>query len=241
MVTTGCKLIGTSFEIQVQFILAFVSGICLITKWQCEKYPNKRTCKIFSLDVSKQGFSGILAHFLNMLFAYMFSKLYNDTDPCSWYFISFSFDTLLGLYIAYKLLEQITNYYSNNIYLKESGNYNENEREDCGSVCKVWSVQTSVWCGIVIISRLIVAFILLILSYLLKYIADLISIIFMGHPKSLLIFVMIVCPGFMNLTQILIQDHILKRKTNNGLLDQEIVDNNSLIEDDELNNPKLNI
>ena len=57
-------------------------------------------------------------------------------------------------------------------------------------------------------------------------IANGISSIFTDNPKLLLLFVMVICPGIMNLIQVWIQDNILKKqKTNNLEINRSLINN----------------
>ena len=98
---------------------------------------------------------------------------------------------------------------------------------------KTWGVQTLAWLLIIFISRLFIGFILWAGRGFFSKIANGVAGGFVGHPRSLLIFVMIICPGIMNIIQTWIQDQILKKKgSRRGLLDHQLINNDGIGDDD---------
>lgn len=218
---TGCKLYGSFFENAVQFSMAIFAMLTLIIKWQFEEEIHRRTWKIFLLDSSKQGLSGLIAHFMNMLIAFLMFKHFSNTDECGWYFVSFFMDTILGTYITYELMNLLSFWAKKNkfVNLEESGNYGDsNYFKD---ILYIWFIQVFSWCTIITISRIFVGFIVFLFSPILLFVADGISLLFTNHPNLLFICVMVICPGLLNIIQIWIQDYILMKKININTEDSE--------------------
>jgi hypothetical protein len=59
--------------------------------------------------VSKQIVSAAIAHFLNVILAFILSKN-NDTDECVWYFVNIFIDTTFGVFICFFLMKLVNNY-----------------------------------------------------------------------------------------------------------------------------------
>jgi hypothetical protein len=223
---SGCKLIGSVFEDGVQLLLGIFAFMTLLIKWRCEKPNLRRDVKIFLLDGSKQGISSLFAHGANMLIAMGLSDIVVDTDQCAWYFVSYFLDTILGVGLAYLLLQYLT-YIANKKnweMLMESGDYGISG--DNNKILKYWGVQLISWIGIICVSRLFTGIVLLIFRGGFANIANGIASLFSNNPKMLLVFVMVICPGIMNLIQVWIQDNILKKKVNReGILDRQLLNN----------------
>ena len=223
---SGCKLIGSVFEDGVQLLLGIFAFMTLLIKWRCEKPNLRRDVKIFLLDGSKQGISSLFAHGANMLIAMGLSDIVVDTDQCAWYFVSYFLDTILGVGLAYLLLQYLT-YIANKKnweMLMESGNYGISG--DNNKILKYWGVQLISWIGIIGISRLFTGIVLLIFRGGFANIANGIASLFSNNPKMLLVFVMVICPGIMNLIQVWIQDNILKKEVNREcILDRQLLNN----------------
>jgi len=230
---SDCKLLGSAFEDGIQFILGILAFLSLLIKWKCEKYTECRTFKTFMLDGTKQGISALFAHGANMLIAIKLSKVVVNTNECAWYFISFTFDTLVGVGIAYLLLRLVTHIAKKKKWnrLIESGNYREEESNK--EVAKTWGIQTLSWLFVTFVSRFIIGFILWAGRDGFSKIADGVASCFDNNPKGLLVFVMIICPGIMNIIQIWIQDQILKKKkVHRGILDHQLINNDGIGNED---------
>ena len=94
------------------------------------------------------------------------------------------------------------------------------------TVFKYWSIQLISWIGIIFISRVFTGLVLLTFRSGFAKIANEIASLFTNNPKLLLVFVMIICPGIMNLIQVWIQDNILKKeKSETGILDRGLLNN----------------
>jgi hypothetical protein len=57
-------------------------------------------------DISKQGASAFVSHFLNLILAVLLSTN-NNADQCVWYFINITIDTTIGVFLCYVLMRFI--------------------------------------------------------------------------------------------------------------------------------------
>ncbi len=232
-----CHLIGSTFSNLVQLSLALIGFITLFVKWRFEKESDRRSNLYFILDVSKQAIGSLLAHGANMIIAIWLSHLITDTNECAWYFVSYSCDTIFGVALAYAFLKLsvilATKY--NYKRLSENGNYHIPGFTSRSGIFVTWAIQLFIWLLIIIVSRLFVALILWIGQDIFSIVAQWIASVFEGNPHLLLLFVMIICPGIMNICQAWIIDNILKKKTG----DRPILDHQLLINDDDEGNTNI--
>lgn len=98
-----CKILG-KFGFAVQGMLGLSAFFVLFIKRHFEK--PKRQWKIWALDTSKQATSALVAHLINVILAIMLSRVSND-DACNWYFITIFFDTTVGVFFCYVLLQSL--------------------------------------------------------------------------------------------------------------------------------------
>jgi len=162
------------------------------------------------------------------MIALVLSNIVVNTNQCSWYFVSYFLDTFLGVALAYFLLKLLTKIAINKNWdrLIESGDYGETG--DNKEILKTWGAQLFAWIIIIIISRLFTGIILVIFREGFSDIANGIASFFNNDPKMLLLFVMIICPGIMNLAQVWVQDNILKKT---HVIDRSILSNQLLNND----------
>ena len=66
-----CEILGT-FGLLIQCLLGLLSFLALVVK-RCFENP-KRPVVVWLLDTSKQAFSSVLAHCMNMMLAVMLSQ-----------------------------------------------------------------------------------------------------------------------------------------------------------------------
>ena len=232
-----CHLIGSTFSNLVQLSLALIGFLTLLVKWRLEKESDRRSNLYFLLDVSKQAIGSLLAHAANMIIAIWLSHMVTNTNECAWYFVSYSCDTIFGVSLGYgflKLSVILSNKY-NYKRLSENGNYHIPGFTSRKDVFLTWFIQLFVWLIIIVISRLFVAFILWLGQDIFSLLAQWIASVFKGNPQLLLLFVMIICPGIMNICQAWIIDNILKKKQN----DRAIIDHQLLINDDDEGNTNI--
>merc|ERR1712157_212504 len=98
------------YAVYLQVILGFLSFGVLILKRRCEPPESRRSGLIWFLDTSKQGFSMMTMHLINI----WLSESSEKADPCTYYLTSFLLDSSIGLLIIWLGLKSveflITNY-----------------------------------------------------------------------------------------------------------------------------------
>ena len=86
-------------------ILGVGSFAILVVKRHVEK--PRRPWKIWALDSSKQAISQAVAHWTNMLLAFLLSEG-EGSDNWDWYFINITVDVIFGVLIAYMIVYLLT-------------------------------------------------------------------------------------------------------------------------------------
>lgn len=206
----NCELFGY-FGVGVQMGLAILSGSILIIKWQTE-WP-KRSFRIWTLDVSKQGISSLMVHFINIAIAILISKQ-NDDDACVWYLVNILLDSTFGLFFEYlfvRAVEIFARKYEIDTLI--SGCYYTRrtmEFDDYNINYWIWSIQCFMWCLISSLMKVLVYLIMIMFSVSLKdmgkYILDDID----EYPELELLVVMILIPLVLNAFQFWCVDNFLK-------------------------------
>jgi hypothetical protein len=170
-----------------------------------------RPYKVWALDVSKQAMSGICAHFAGMFNAKLLDDNDSNSDQCSWYFISFTLDTTIGVAFSYVLFALTTSLAKRwgCVSLERSGDYHDVD----GNVNPwIWGKQMGVWCIITIVARFTVLGCMLLVFDGLSVVADAIARWFACYPHLLLMLVMVCCPVLMNVGMLWVQDQFLMAK-----------------------------
>lgn len=205
-----CELFGP-FGFFVQFSLGVISFGSLIIKRQLE-YP-KRSVRIWLLDVSKQGISTFLLHFLNLFLAVTISKE-NDEDACVWYLDNILLDTTFGVlfqWILVRCLEIIARHLkvdaliSGCYYSIDSKEFNDNTID-----YSIWFSQMGIWCLISSLAKFFNYIILNACTDFFRWFGSKILESMMDYPKFELVFVMIIVPFFTSCFQYWITDNFLK-------------------------------
>ena len=205
-----CELFGP-FGFFVQFSLGVVSFGTLIIKRQLE-YP-KRSLRIWLLDVSKQGISTFLLHFLNLFLAVTISKE-NDEDACVWYLDNILLDTTFGVlfqWIFVRCLEIIARHLKIDTLI--SGCYysiDSKEFSDSTIDYSIWFSQMGIWCLISSLAKFINYIILNSATHFFRHFGTSILQSMQEHPKFELVFVMIIVPLLTSCFQYWITDNFLK-------------------------------
>ena len=88
----------------VQLLLGLLSFSVLILKRQKE-FP-KRPWKIWTLDTSKQAFSQLIAHIVNVGISLLLS-FHLENDACFWYFTTNVLDNTVGVMICVGVLTMV--------------------------------------------------------------------------------------------------------------------------------------
>ena len=162
------------------------------------------------MDASKQIFSSFIIHFFNIgmsiLFANTFANSFLDTtdlteearlepDECSFYFLSFVFDTVLGVFIVWILLKvskQLATTFKID-GLKSQGFYGSpSPRMDW------YCLQLVVFLMIIIISKIILGLMMYSVATTLGAIGSFIFQPLRLRPNTELVVVMVVCPCFLS-------------------------------------------
>lgn len=206
----SCQLLGGPEQNLVQ-------GTCLLLGFGTLLFKQKmspktdRTWKVWSMDVSKQAFSGAVAHVAGMVNAKILLSSGSHGDECSWYLISFTFDTFFGVLFGYIMLNYMLQPCAKRLHwtsLKESGNYYDYYTHKVS--CLIWFKQMISWMIITLVARSIVGSFLYVNEFWLGDISLSVSEFFECHQHVFLVLVMLGCPLIMNGLQLWIQDTFLK-------------------------------
>jgi len=213
-----CTLLGDTFAKFIQVLLALICFSSLVLKRQLE--VPKRTIHIWALDSSKQAASSLCAHLSGMVIATWLESITDGGDQCSWYFVTFSVDTTLGVTLGYAMLQAqqaVAERYGCHT-LTNSGDYGDPPNHT------IWCHQLSLWCVITVAARLCCGGLMFTTSSALSVIASAVASPFKGHPQLFLTLVMVGCPVGMNIVQLWIQDTYLKSKQQRIGLQPETLD-----------------
>ncbi|MCQ2817369.1 MAG: STIMATE family protein [archaeon] len=212
-----CELFGP-FGFFIQFSLGCLSFGTLIVKRQIE--TPKRSLRIWLLDVSKQGISTFLLHFLNLFLAVTISKE-NDEDACAWYLDNILLDTTFGVLIQYilvRVLEIIARKLKIDTLI--SGCYysfDSNDFTDSNIDYGIWASQMLIWCLISSLAKFINYIIMNLFIPFFRWMGTSILISMQDYPKIELIFVMIIVPLLTACIQYWITDNFLKESDESRL------------------------
>lgn len=217
-----CSLFGL-FGWMVQLLLAVLCFLSLICTPHADKRYREvepRPWLIFFLvvstqDISKQGFSAILAHTMNVMIAVLFSK-WEDESPCVWYFINMMIDTTLGVLMSFLLLSLLDALAFRMDWTSlHSGHYRDKDTEDVN--LEAWAIQLMTW-GLIVTTvvrtqgKCILVCFMWASTDVLAHAGHLLLDRFEDTPRLELIVVMVFSPLVMNLMQFWVQDTFLKEK-----------------------------
>lgn len=199
----GCELLSKkdSFGTLVQVALAVLALCVLFAKRHYEKPP--RPLLIWACDISKQCASMSCAHIGGMVNAIILSGLTWGGDECSWYLISFTVDTTVGVTISFLCMSlvaylarkdrmnwkalQKSGYYG-------EGHYLEGDRErfvfdEPRVAARIWLLQLLVWCIFTVFARACCGVLMYLVSSVLQLLSEAVADVFVGHPKLFLVLV----------------------------------------------------
>ncbi|CAG9321148.1 unnamed protein product [Blepharisma stoltei] len=197
-----CHLFG-EFGWLIQAILGMMSFSSLIIKRYVEK--NRRSWKIWFMDTSKQASSTCLLHSLNLTAAYIIGNAEEESNQCTWYFLNFTTDTLIGMGICYLFLYALEYILSFSSLLSfKSGDYGSPPRWGW------WAYQLLLWLIIAVSMKILLVAIMIILHEFLEGVGDFILSPFVKYPNLELIMVMIIIPVILNSLMFWITDGFLK-------------------------------
>lgn len=107
--SSQCRLLGP-FSLIVQVFLGLLSLSSLLFK-RYREYPNRRSWKVWSFDVSKQVLGSFGIHILNVVLSILSGNSpphkrdsYDDDNPCDYYFLNLLLDTTIGVPILWGIL-----------------------------------------------------------------------------------------------------------------------------------------
>ena len=210
-----CELLSKndSFGKLVQVALGVLALFVLLVKRNYE--APKRPIVIWACDISKQCASMACAHVGGMLNAIILSGLTWGGDECSWYLISFTVDTTVGVTLAIHAMRLVAYLarWRGWTALATSGDYgpgsyvvqgkkvprDEYEKLDARgdpfvfdqprAAAAIWFQQLSVWCIITVCARACCGGLMFLASPVLQLLSEKISDVFIGHPKRFLVLV----------------------------------------------------
>lgn len=206
----ACQLLGGVEQNLVQGTCLFLGFGTLLLKQKMAS-DKHRSWTVWAMDVSKQAFSGAAAHIGGMVNAKLLLSSGSHGDECSWYLISFTFDTFFGVLFGYIMLNYMLQPCAKRLHwnsLKESGNYYDYTTNKVS--CLIWFKQMFSWVIITIIARAMVGSFLYVNEFWLGNISLSVSELFECHQHVFLVLVMLGCPLIMNGLQLWIQDTFLK-------------------------------
>ncbi|KAL0209305.1 hypothetical protein RCL1_007245 [Eukaryota sp. TZLM3-RCL] len=204
MASDKCELMGW-FSVVVQSLMGFVAFSALV--YQRYREVPRKPWLLWFYDSSKSGLAALLQHFLNIAISLVFGS--TEDSSCGWYVIVSSADTFLGVFINFLLHRFVQNILvtrKNKLKFK-SGYYGPDPNSPQLSY---YLCQLSVWLGIVVISKIILAICMRIWLPFLQVIVKLVMSPFSGHPFLELLFVMLVVPLFLNLFYFLVTYQMLR-------------------------------
>lgn len=166
-----------------------------------KEYP-RRPMGIFLMDASKQASGALTIHILNMVFASLFAHYFRD-DPCHFYWLNIVIDTTIGVGITYLILKLVKHFKPE---VKDFGDYGNPPSWN------LWIHQMMLWQGVVATMKITVALLMFTAEPLLSYLTSIALRPFEGHPRSELVFVMIITPTIMSTFQYWVTDSFIKFK-----------------------------
>jgi hypothetical protein len=200
-----CALLGWA-GYSVQGVLVLFGLYTALHINRCFEKP-QRPWSIFILDANKLAFSGTCAHLFGMFNSWLLDDPDEGGNGCSWYFISFTFDTTLGVVIGYFLLQLLQKVATSGAVggvicpsLQSSGNYKKEGTDEVDYL--IWAKQMGSWCTITVIARACVGCLLLLNKFWLQSVSQWVAGLFKCHPDGFLVLVMLGCPFGMNALQL---------------------------------------
>ncbi|KAL3672925.1 hypothetical protein V7S43_002227 [Phytophthora oleae] len=208
-----CKLLSGNFAALLQVLLGLIAISVLVVK-RLREVP-RRPLMVWAFDASKQMVGATFAHVANLLIAillYSYQQRLEQSDDkpvdqCALYFVNFTLDTTLGVFLNYVLLSAVVllalrfDWTS----LKVPGDYGTPVR------IKTWALQVISWILVIFTCKFIIASLIVAFQKPLGAFAVLLFKPLDKHPEVELALVMIACPCLMNALQFWIQDNFLKK------------------------------
>jgi len=196
----------------------------------------------FLMDASKQLIGSFWIHLLNLLFAAVLEKEFQDAggDECDWYWVNIVVDTTLGVVCVYGLLRLMTR--SIQEFLPDqaddlrTGEYNDANGK---FVLTKYAKQVLLWLVIVSAMKICMVIIMMIGHSLFLAIASAVLSPFEASAEAKLMMAMIVTPCIMNALQYWVTDNFIRKKTGAGDSLMDGGDNEGDIERDGQNETRI--
>ena len=243
--TQKCTLMSWQFnnaketieKMAIQILLFFLSLASLIWKKHLEdrhavdqEQDLGRDAQEFYLDVAKQGIAELCAHVLHYCTSVVFHRLSDEdssdgkfkiSNECSWYFITYTLDTVVGTFLSICLLQLAARGLCRCSSMRRLGEYrrhrqhgHDDGQQDGGNWNHIdwilWAKQTLIWCAFVVGTRVLIFGVIFCARAKFQWLSDIIAAWFVCAQTLLLAMVTIVCPTIMNIVQLLIQDIYLQ-------------------------------
>ncbi|KAG7399071.1 hypothetical protein PHYBOEH_009761 [Phytophthora boehmeriae] len=207
-----CKLLSGDFAVLVQLLLGLIALSVLIIK-RLREVP-RRPLMVWGFDASKQMIGASFAHVANLLIAIMLysyeeqqKESHATVDQCALYFVNFTLDTTLGVFLNYVLLSAVVllalKFHWTS--LQTPGDYGIPIR------IRTWLLQVISWIIVIFSAKFLIAMLILTFDKPLTSLAMLLFKPLKNYPEVELALVMILCPCLMNALQFWIQDNFLKK------------------------------
>ena len=218
-----CRMLGSSYATFIQGLCAVLGFASLVLKkrW-VDSGKEDRGWKVWGMDVAKQATSGLAAHGMGMLNASILTTECGPGNECSWYLISFTFDTTFGVVFGYCLLHTMQAVAKRGLgslrcpSLEETGNYWVEGTGEKVLKESIWLKQLLAWCLITLVARMMTLGLLVLNQGWLGHWSTAVAAAFDCEPDVLLTLVMLGCPFGMNALQLWIQDQFLKQSDREG-------------------------
>ena len=129
----------------------------------------RRSWKIFLLDISKQLVTSGFAHFLNLVLSIYLQKLTKSGNGCVWYFMNSTLDMFFATAMSYGMFKLIDWFaVKNNIEVLKQGVYvdekvdlidnAQSKKPEDNVNYRIWVLQVTIWVIIVTLSKIVVFF-----------------------------------------------------------------------------------
>ncbi|KAE8889741.1 hypothetical protein PF010_g6907 [Phytophthora fragariae] len=207
-----CKLLSGTFAVALQILLGFIAMSVLVLK-RLHEVP-RRPLMVWAFDASKQMIGATFAHVANLLIAIMLYSYQQEqrtdeeaVDQCALYFVNFTLDTTLGVFLNYVLLSAVVllAHRFGWTSLKTPGDYGIPIR------VRTWLLQVISWIVVIFTCKFLIASLIVAFEKPLGAFAVLLFKPLEKHPEVELALVMIACPCLMNALQFWVQDNFLKK------------------------------
>ena len=219
-----CTLLGGPFALFVQAGLAAAAIVTLVYKRQTER--PRRAWTVWAFDASKQGFAGLLQHFVNLAFGVVFASQ-GRASECAWYLLNFTISVVCGVGILWAWMHAYR-YVVERFRLKllRSGEYGNPPR------WQPWLAQLLVWGFLASGEKAVTAVLVIVpLHPLLDTIAVAIERPFVPFPKLELLLVIVIAPVLLNALFFWLIDNIIMRKRAVRQLNENEDDRKPLLDD----------